>query len=294
MTLIAVLDLPSAFYPAELLAAYPAAKFIATHRDATGWFKSISALVGTVNALRHPTIRRLHQTVYGSELPNERIWIAHYNAHYLKVEATIPQSQLLMMELADLKRSDYHPYAEVCRLLGMASDECPSSSWPRSNSIESIKANPFRNKLLAQQTEATSGAVLATGLLRYAYATLLSGVSESHVLGAGFLTASLVWCQSVRDTYASNGGNDASPPYEMVLLTLDTDLSSSQLASIDRCFDRVVPVRPLGLAPRGQPDNHFWETLRSKWWTFSLTEYERVIFMDADQVRTQAHRLTSS
>ena len=40
----AVLDLPTAFFPAELLAAYPTAKFISTERDVDEWFTSISGL----------------------------------------------------------------------------------------------------------------------------------------------------------------------------------------------------------------------------------------------------------
>ena len=71
-------------------------------------------------------------------------------------------------------------------------------------------------------------------------------------------------------------------------MTKDDDLTPDQLQLLHRCFDHIVPIRTLSAAPAGEEENHYWSTLRSKWWAFSLIEYTRVIFMDADQVSRRA------
>ena len=203
-----VLDLPSAFYPAELKAAYPDALFLATHRDEGEWFTSMSALVKNARGAEHPSIRRMYVDVYGSEEPKAEIWIPRFRAHYTNLEAIIPSEQLLVITLAKSDQGNHQPYEKICLMFRMPASECPTTAWPRSDSIDTVKPNPITNtKLHTQETEklelsssvTAARLTAATSLIsapRYAYVTLLSGASTSqgkgHVFGSSFLTAASV------------------------------------------------------------------------------------------------------
>ena len=85
-----VFDLPAAFFYEELMAEYPQALFISSHREPEAWFRSFSGYLDLLTqemfapAQMSIFVRTLHKRVYGSELPEHDLWINSYNQHYAR------------------------------------------------------------------------------------------------------------------------------------------------------------------------------------------------------------------
>ena len=71
--------------------------------------------------------------------------------------------------------------------------------------------------------------------------------------------------------------------FDVVVLTRGK-VSEQTKTKLAGCFDRIIPVQDFGRTPNGVADNAYISIVRAKFWAFSLTEYKRVQFMDADQM----------
>lgn len=126
-------DWPTSAFYKELLAVYPSAKFILTHRSPGSWVESFLETIYQGISAKDPVPekRRVwHEMVVGvveksgfpaglNKAALERAFIAHNDA----VKATIPPHQLLVFDV----REGWGP---LCEFLGMA---IPEGSFPRSN-----------------------------------------------------------------------------------------------------------------------------------------------------------------
>ena len=127
----------------------------------------------------------------------------------------------------------------------------------------------------------------------FAYATLLSD-TEANSFKRQFVASAVVWCASIRHSYTDEflAATSTSPPKSRSLASLPFDvvllirgkLSDKSKESLAGCFDRIIPVQDFGRTPSGVADSAYNSIVRAKLWAFSLTEYKRVQFMDADQM----------
>lgn len=126
-------DWPTARYFRELHAAYPAAKFVLTHRTPESWAESFSATIYKLVAGRNeapPQMRDwlawattiIGQTGFPEGLDIDRLKQA-YIAHNESVRAAIPRDQLLIYQVKD-------GWAPLCNFLGVSS---PAEDFPRTN-----------------------------------------------------------------------------------------------------------------------------------------------------------------
>ena len=297
-----VLDLPSAFYYEELMQAYPSSLFVSTVRSASAWFDSFSAYLGSVDAIFAPAQlpvfeRRLHELVYGSELPTNRsLWIEQYEAHYRRVSRLIPADRLLTIDLDVLKANPTQsPFPALCRFLGLNQSQCPTAPYPTAYSLNSTRANIAahlkRHDRASARAAPHSGAAAGSDSAgssdtpRFAYASLLGDINAND-FKQQFVLAAMVWCRSVRRSYHNERlmtAREPSRPFDVVLLLLG-DSTAEQRGLLLTCFDHIVPVPEFGPAPLGVSDSRYYALIRAKFHVFSLTAYSRVIFMDADQL----------
>ncbi len=126
-------DWPTARYFRELLAAYPSAKFILTHRSAESWAESFAATIYKLLAERSEAPAAMHawldwvstviaQTGFPPGLDVEGLTQA-FVAHNEAVKAAIPSNQLLIYQV----KEGWEP---LCAFLGVST---PSEPFPRTN-----------------------------------------------------------------------------------------------------------------------------------------------------------------
>ena len=126
-------DWPTARYFRELLAVYPSAKFILTHRSPESWAASFSQTIYKLVAGRSQAPEKMRdwldwgstviaQTGFpvGLEIEDlKRAFVAHNEA----VKATIPPNQLLVYQVKE-------GWAPLCAFLGVP---MPVEPFPRTN-----------------------------------------------------------------------------------------------------------------------------------------------------------------
>src|SRR4051794_24844557 len=78
-------------------------------------------------------VARINALAYGSPLPDRVVWSSHFQAHYERVDAAIPEAQLLRVSVADVRRES--PYPRICAFLGLAAAQCPTTPYPRTNAL---------------------------------------------------------------------------------------------------------------------------------------------------------------
>jgi hypothetical protein len=135
-------DYPTALYPAQLLAAYPDAKFVLSIRDPEKWHKSVTDTIHMAMAkfrkLRyvHPRVNRLFKwaddVFFGPNgyHPNfEQDGVAQMLAHNAKVARVIPPHQLLVFDVRD-------GWAPLCAFLDVP---VPDVLFPHVNDTEEFK-----------------------------------------------------------------------------------------------------------------------------------------------------------
>lgn len=151
----AVLDLPSAYFYEELLAAYPECKCILTTRDADEWWTSVAryfndrfpvdrVLRGRVHARAVRFLDRsldrerqywtpeqsrfriqLRNYVYGSAQAHEYLYKKKYREHNERVLRTVPPERLLVMNV-----TAGDGWANLCPFLGLP---IPATPFPHEN-----------------------------------------------------------------------------------------------------------------------------------------------------------------
>ena len=167
-------DLPTSFWFGEMLSVYPSALFVHTIRDPDEWYESFAAhnerVLGRSHGVQTYSINALHRLVYGSSQPNRTAWVTHYQAHYQRVVATIPKSQLLII---DVRQGN--AMQRLCAFLGESGDMC-AGPFPHENSGSTDDRPPnFPLKHYTVNGETSS----------HAYVTLVStGTKVAHVVSS--------------------------------------------------------------------------------------------------------------
>jgi len=149
----ATCDLPMALYYEQVMEEFPDCKFILTTRKTSEeWFRSWDTLTKSITQPARfgnfvPAVRPImiylrwlftmvnKDTSYLSvpyPLPAQQKApsMASYEAHNRKVRATIPKDRLLEYNVRD-------GWAPLCRFMEI--DNCPSSSFPKTNSARSVQ-----------------------------------------------------------------------------------------------------------------------------------------------------------
>jgi hypothetical protein len=125
----AVLDIPSAFFFEELLAAYPDSRGILTVRDEDAWWRSIEEHFNRRSPVRSrqddPFKWDLRTRVYGSARAIEDPFRACYRAHNARVRDKVPADRLLVMDIAN-----GDGWEVLCPFLGVPE---PSERFPHQN-----------------------------------------------------------------------------------------------------------------------------------------------------------------
>lgn len=125
----AVVDIPSAYFYRELLAAYPQAKAILTVRDINDWWQSIEYHFNEVrpiyDPMSQPFTTLLRNRVYGSHRATEYLFKRVYQQHIEQVQRDIDPARLLIM---DITKGD--GWQKLCPFLGV---EIPSVDFPHLN-----------------------------------------------------------------------------------------------------------------------------------------------------------------
>lgn len=129
----AAVDWPTAGYHRELHAAYPAARFILTHRSTESWVESFSAtiykLMGSIDQAPEPMrdwLRMSSAVIAKTGFPfglDQAGLGAAFEAHIAAVKATIPAAQLLVYQV----KEGWEP---LCAFLGVP---VPDEPFPRTN-----------------------------------------------------------------------------------------------------------------------------------------------------------------
>ena len=188
----AVFDLPSAFLYQELLQVYPHAKFVSSFRDPVSWFSSFSTYLQSMGFLIGSFTRRMHAQVYGSEEPDAALWIKNFREHYLKVSTLIPATQLFSF---DVLNAPADIMQQLCHFVGVT---CENKSFPHANrrqDHEFVKKS-FEHHILTSQMDNVQ-----PPRSKFAYVTLVAHLSSGGAFKNAFLMASMVFCQSVRESY---------------------------------------------------------------------------------------------
>jgi hypothetical protein len=126
-------DWPTSGFYGELLAAYPEAKFVLSHRNPESWADSFASTIYTLLGAREQAPAEMRdwldmasaviaRTGFPAGLDREEL-ITTFVAHNDAVKRTIPAKQLLVYEV----KSGWQP---LCDFLGVL---VPSEPFPRTN-----------------------------------------------------------------------------------------------------------------------------------------------------------------
>ena len=133
-------DWPSCYFWKELMALYPEAKVILTHREPKGWYKSIR---GTIYRLLTSTTadmpseqmamarRLVMENTFNGRLGEEDYAIEIFEKHNAEVKASIPPDRLLVFDV----REGWQPLCDFLEL------PIPDQPFPKTNSSEELMAN---------------------------------------------------------------------------------------------------------------------------------------------------------
>lgn len=157
---IATVDYPTCLFYEDLLVKYPEAKFIHTQRDSESWYASVRETIYRGKPKNAKDIMRLVWNMIRSsdmrkvapvfQFNDQLIWegqfkglfedkataIEIYEAHFEKIKATIPPSQLLVFKVQD-------GWQPLCDFLDL-----PIPNTPFPNTHQRKKFNQRMDKLL--------------------------------------------------------------------------------------------------------------------------------------------------
>ena len=138
-------DWPSCYFYRELMALYPRAKVILTHRESRGWYKSINntiyrlltAKTSDMPADQVAMARRIVMDLtFDGRLGEEDYAIEVYEKHNAAVKAAVPPERLLVFDV----REGWRP---LCDFLGTP---VPDEPFPKTNSTEELIGHFRKNK----------------------------------------------------------------------------------------------------------------------------------------------------
>ena len=231
----AVISEPSSMYTAELLAAYPHAKFILTIRsNETAWLHAFKyhslRLNHTYGGVLPFRVKAMQERFYGSVSFDPATLSARYRDHNEHVVSIVPPAQLLVI---DVKAVD--AWASLCAFLGRSDGLCANgstTSFPR-NRLPAIRAKlaARQNIISVNPASASSPAYRAT---RFAYVALL--VDPSNSTQREYFLSLLVAIESIRMTGTTN---------DIIVMILG-DIDDEHSAILTQASARVVLIRPVG------------------------------------------------
>lgn len=130
----ACVDWPSAYYWPELIARYPDATVLLTHRDPESWWNSFSSTI--LRVITNPTdtgslgVALIAEQVFDGRPDDREHAIRIYRDNVERVKAEVPEDRLLIYELG----SGWEP---LCDHLGVPVPDMP---YPRVNSAAEFQA----------------------------------------------------------------------------------------------------------------------------------------------------------
>jgi hypothetical protein len=132
-------DWPSAYYWRELIAVYPQAKVILTHRSAESWWasfeKTILAGLSKSTDPQSVGLALIRDKVFGGRMNDKAHAMACYEANVKAIRETVPAARLLVHELGD-------GWAPLCAHLGVP---VPAVDYPSANSAEAFNNRHLQN-----------------------------------------------------------------------------------------------------------------------------------------------------
>lgn len=128
----ACVDWPSAYWWRDLIAYYPEAKVLLTHRSAESWWESFEKTILRVyrDSTDAESFTGFLPTVLGGDPADRAVAISAYRRNVADVLATVPRDRLLVYELGS-------GWAPLCGFLGV---EVPEEPYPVSNNPEAFRA----------------------------------------------------------------------------------------------------------------------------------------------------------
>lgn len=133
-------DWPSCYYWRELMALYPEAKVILTHRESRGWYKSVHGTLFQFLDTRSDKVssqqldmatRLVMENTFDKRLGDEDYAISVYEAHNTEVKAAVPAERLLVFDVRE-------GWAPLCSFLDLP---VPEEPFPHTNSAEEMMKN---------------------------------------------------------------------------------------------------------------------------------------------------------
>lgn len=139
-------DWPSAYYWRELIAFYPQAKVILTHRSAESWWASFEkTILVSLSASTDPQslgLALIRDKVFGGKMGDKAHAIACYAANVKAVRETVPAPRLLVHELGD-------GWEPLCAHLGVP---VPAVDYPSSNTAEAFRIRHLQSPKVGHLT----------------------------------------------------------------------------------------------------------------------------------------------
>ena len=133
-------DWPSCFFWKELMALYPEAKVILTHRDPQAWYKSIHGTIYRLLSSNSPGLASDQLTMakdlilnrtFNNKLGDKDYAIDVFKKHNDEVINTVPSERLLVFDV----REGWQP---LCNFLDLP---IPDQEFPKTNSSEEMMEN---------------------------------------------------------------------------------------------------------------------------------------------------------
>lgn len=139
-------DWPSAYYWRDLIAAYPQAKVILTHRSAESWWASFEkTILAGLSKSTDPLslgLALIRDKVFGGKMDDKAHAMACYEANVKAVRDTVPAARLLVHEIGD-------GWGPLCAHLGVP---VPAVDYPSSNNAEAFEKRHLQNPNVGNQT----------------------------------------------------------------------------------------------------------------------------------------------
>lgn len=268
----AVEDLPSALYYERLASAYPSSKFVLTVRDENVWFSSIQKYLAQLKRFHGGyfpyRVSALLQRAYGSVEPVEDLWKKHFREHNAHVVSTIPADRLLVLDIAEGGQG----YEKLCAFLDHHEGPCAGTpvALPKVNELAKITelADKVKADVMCHPKQK----------LGNAYATFMADISDPKK--RNYFLAALVLVKSIKDT-----GSKAD-----IVVQHSGPIDISDKKALEALGARVMRVGPVGRELSRLPKGVTQELAalyRNKMRVLQLTDYDRVIFLDADIMVTK-------
>jgi len=271
-------DLPTAAYYEQLLQAFPDSYFILTIREVDGWYDSFEAhhhrMIKKWGGSLPFRIQALHKKVYGSVEPDRVLWKQHFTAHNRRVIETIPEKQLLVLDIVDKQEG----WSQLCSFLNINIGPCVPTlrkrPFPHVNQMEEDGKSEDEDLLISQSCFSREEQRMFSPE-KNAYVMLLGFASLKQ--NQDYFTAAFVLAQSLR-----NSGTTAD-----IVALIYPDIDSKDLALLQSFGIKTKIVSSVGTAITNDPGPFgFREAAiyRAKLRALQLVEYSKIMFLDLDLI----------